>query len=81
MFDNERLAHLRLIEQKADDLSTNQLKSLSKQEEQCLEFAREKMKNAKMRNRADKYLEKHNLRSRAKRKTKTRDHDLDEPHL
>jgi|GEM_PF-3139456 len=81
MFDNERLAHLRLIEQKADDLSANQLKSLSSQEEQRLEFAREKMKNAKMRNRADKYLEKHNLRSRTKRRTKTREHDLDEPHL
>lgn len=79
VFDNERLAHLRLIEKKADDLNARQLKSLSKEEKQHLEFAREKMKNDRMRKRADKYLEQHKLQSRTR--DKKREHDLDEPHL
>lgn len=78
-FSDERLAHLRQIEQKSNNLNAKQLKTLSKTEKQQLRFAQENMKDQIKRDRADEYLKQRDMQDRTQNRNKA--YNPDEPHL
>lgn len=78
-FSDKRLAYLRRIQIKANDLTADQFKKLSKPQKQTIMFAREHMDDSLKRSLADDYIKQHDTPTRDLNKSK--DHDKPEPHI